>query len=152
MSFSHGMNDTQNAMGVITLALMTGGLLSEFEVPLWVKIAAALAMAAGTSVGGWRIIKTMGQRMVDLKPIDGFAAEAGAGGVIVAMSLFGAPISTTHVIACTIMGTGAAKNLKSVRWPVVRRIIAAWVLTIPCAAAIGAACWYLRLALVWVVS
>ena len=152
MSFSHGMNDAQNAMGIITLALVVGGHLEKFSVPLWVKLGCALAMGAGTSIGGWRIIKTMGQKMVDLKPIDGFAAEAGAGAVIVGMSLVGAPISTTHVIACTIMGTGAARRLRAVRWPVVRRILIAWVLTIPGAAIIAAACWYLRLALVSVLS
>ncbi|MFA5863248.1 MAG: inorganic phosphate transporter [Phycisphaerae bacterium] len=149
MSFSHGMNDAQNAMGIITLALISGHWIklahpNDFPVPIWVMLASALAMGMGTSAGGWRIIKTMGQRMVDLKPIDGFAAETSAGAVIVGMSLLGAPISTTHVISCAIMGTGAAKNITSVRWNVVRRIIYAWVLTIPGAALIAGLAWYIR--------
>jgi PiT family inorganic phosphate transporter len=144
MSFSHGMNDAQNAMGIITIALITGGHLTHFAVPLWVKIACGTAMAMGTSFGGWRIIKTMGQRMVDLKPIDGFAAELATGAVNVSMSLIGAPISTTHVVSTSIMGTGAAKSITSVRWNVVRRIVGAWVFTIPGAAIISAAGWYLR--------
>jgi PiT family inorganic phosphate transporter len=144
MSFSHGMNDAQNAMGIITVALMAGGYLNHFEVPFWVKVACATAMAMGTSMGGWRIIKTMGQRMVDLKPIDGFAAELATGSVTVGMSLIGAPISTTHVVSTSIMGTGAAKNITSVRWNVVRRIIGAWIFTIPGAAIISALCWWVR--------
>jgi PiT family inorganic phosphate transporter len=144
MSFSHGMNDAQNAMGIITIALLAGGHLNQFAVPFWVKVACATAMAMGTSMGGWRIIKTMGQRMVDLKPIDGFAAELATGSVTVGMSLIGAPISTTHVVSTSIMGTGAAKSVTSVRWNVVRRIIGAWILTIPGAAIISAACWWIR--------
>ena len=144
MSFSHGMNDAQNAMGIITIALLAGGHLSHFAVPDWVKLACATAMAMGTSFGGWRIIKTMGQRMVDLKPIDGFAAELATGSVTVGMSLIGAPISTTHVVSTSIMGTGAAKNITAVRWNVVRRIVGAWVFTIPGAALIGALGWWIR--------
>lgn len=152
MSFSHGMNDTQNAMGIMTLGLMSAGFLTEFHVPLWVMVAAALAMGAGTSAGGWRIIKTMGQRLVSLRPVDGFAAEASAGAVIVGMSLMGAPISTTHVISCAIMGTGAARNTTAVRWSIVKRVVGAWILTIPGAAIIGALCWWTRSALILAVS
>jgi PiT family inorganic phosphate transporter len=144
MSFSHGMSDAQTAMGIITMALMAGGHLTHFNVPLWVKVACALAMGAGTSAGGGRIIKTMGQRMVNLKPIDGFAAELASGSVISTMALMGAPISTTHVISTSIMGTGAAKNITSVRWNVVRRILVAWVLTIPGAAIISGGCWWIK--------
>lgn len=144
MSFSHGMNDAQNAMGIITLALLAGNHLTEFHVPLWVKIACALAMGAGTSAGGWKIIKTMGQRLVALKPIDGFAAELSSGSVIFGMSMIGAPISTTHVISTSIMGTGAAKSITAVRWNMVRRIVWAWILTIPGAAIIGGGCWWMR--------
>lgn len=145
MSFSHGMNDAQNAMGIITIALLAGGELSHFEVPFWVKLSCGVAMAAGTSMGGWRIIKTMGQSMVDLKPIDGFAAELATGTVTVGMSLVGAPISTTHVVSTSIMGTGAAKNVTAVRWNVVKRIVGAWVFTIPGAAIISALCWWIKL-------
>ncbi len=148
MSFSHGMNDAQNAMGIITLALVSGNYLPTFAVPWWVMVICALAMGAGTSAGGWRIIKTMGQRLVDLKPVDGFAAEISSGAVIVGMSLIGAPISTTHVISTTIMGTGAAKNITAVRWNVVRRIVGAWVFTIPGAALISGLAWYVRALLV----
>jgi PiT family inorganic phosphate transporter len=144
MSFSHGMNDAQNAMGIITIGLLAGGKLSHFEVPFWVKLCCGIAMAAGTSMGGWRIIKTMGQSMVDLKPIDGFAAELATGSATVGMSLIGAPISTTHVVSTSIMGTGAAKNITSVRWNVVKRIVGAWVFTIPGAALISAICWWIK--------
>ena len=149
VSFAHGMNDAQTSMGIITLALITAGLIktnggSEFPVPVYVKLASAIMMGVGTSVGGWRIIKTMGQRMVDLKPIDGFAAEFSSGAVIIANAFLGAPVSTTHVISCSIMGTGAAKNITSVRWNVVRRIISAWVFTIPGAALISGLFWHLR--------
>ncbi len=149
MSFSHGMNDAQTSMGIITLALLTAGFIhttgtSEFPVPWYVMVTSAIMMGAGTSAGGWRIIKTMGQRMVDLKPVDGFAAEFSSGAVIIASAYMGAPVSTTHVISCAIMGTGAAKNLTSVRWNVVRRIISAWVFTIPGAGLIAMVCWWLR--------
>jgi PiT family inorganic phosphate transporter len=144
MSFSHGMSDAQTGMGIITMALLAGGHMTHFEVPIWVKVACALAMGAGTSAGGGRIIKTMGQRMVSLKPIDGFAAELSSGSVISSMALLGAPISTTHVISTSIMGTGAAKSITAVRWNVVRRILCAWILTIPGAALISSLCWWIK--------
>ncbi len=148
MSFSHGMNDAQTSMGIITLALITAGFIhapsGEFPVPFYVKFMSALMMGAGTSVGGWRIIKTMGQRLVDLKPVDGFASEFSSGAVIMGMASIGAPVSTTHVITCSVMGTGAAKNFTAVRWNVVRRIISAWIFTIPGAAFIAALCWWIR--------
>jgi inorganic phosphate transporter, PiT family len=149
MSFSHGMNDAQTSMGIITLALMTAGFIQAtgkdaFPVPIYVKVASAIMMGVGTSAGGWRIIKTMGQRLVDLKPIDGFAAEFSSGAVIFASAWMGAPVSTTHVISCAIMGTGAAKSITSVRWNVVRRIIMAWILTIPGAGLIAIVSWWIR--------
>ena len=144
MSFSHGMNDAQNAMGVITMALVTYGFLPFFKVPIWVMVACALAMALGTSVGGWRVIKTMGKKVFNLKPVHGFAAETSASIVISAMSLIGAPISTTHVISTAIMGVGSTKRLSAVRWGIVRNIVIAWIITIP-AAAITAAISYLLL-------
>lgn len=144
MSFSHGLNDAQNAMGIITAGLLSLGLLAHFEVPLWAKLSCALAMGLGTSFGGWRIIKTMGMKVVDLRPVHGFAAETSAGGVIALMSYFGAPISTTHVISTAIMGVGASRRLSAVRWGVVGNILWAWILTLPGAAALAAAvCFWL---------
>lgn len=142
MSFSHGMNDAQNAMGIITMALVTYGFLPFFKVPIWVMIACATAMALGTSIGGWRVIKTMGKKVFDLKPVHGFAAETSASIVISAMSLIGAPISTTHVISTAIMGVGSTKRLSAVRWGIVRNIVIAWIITIP-AAGVAAAISYL---------
>jgi len=151
MSLSHGMSDAQTSMGIITLALITANFISKdsgFYVPWYVKLGSALMMGLGTSAGGWRIIKTMGMRMVDLKPVDGFAAEFSSGAVIMANSFLGAPVSTTHIISCSIMGTGAAKNVTNIRWNIVRRIVGAWVFTIPGAAIISAGAWYARAFLV----
>lgn len=138
MSFSHGMNDAQNAMGIITLALLSYGTLAFFRVPLWVMIAAALAMGLGTAAGGWKVIKTMGQKVFKLKPIHAITAELSSAGVISLMSAIGAPISTTHVIATSIMGVGASTYLTAVRWKTVRNIIITWIITIPCTALIAA--------------
>ena len=143
MSYSHGMNDAQNAMGIITIALLSAGVMTEFQVPLWVRIASAIAMGLGTSVGGWRIIKTMGQKISRLEPIDGCAAETSAGTVITISSLFGAPISTTHVISTAIVGAVGARGLRQVNWYVVRSIITAWLLTFPGAAVCGIICYLL---------
>ncbi|MCX7711206.1 MAG: inorganic phosphate transporter [Clostridia bacterium] len=141
MAYTHGNNDAQKSMGIITLALVSSGLLSnESGVPTWVKIACAVAMALGTSVGGWKIIKTMGVNMIRLQPIGGFAAETAAAAVIESATYFGAPVSTTHVISTSIMGVGAAKRLSAVRWALARNIVWAWVLTIPITASIGALC------------
>jgi len=138
VSFTHGMNDAQNAMGIITIALVTQGLISEFRVPLWVRVASALAMGLGTSVGGWRIIRTMGRKMVRLhKPIDGCAAETAGGAVIYFASIVGAPISTSHVITTAIMGTGVARDYRSLRFRVIKQIALAWMTTIPGAAIMG---------------
>ncbi len=137
MSYSHGMNDAQNAMGIITIALVSAGTISEFNVPLWVRIASALAIGLGTSVGGWRIIKTMGTRITKLKAIDGCTAESSAGAVIYAASSLGIPISTTHVISSAIMGSAAVGGIRNLRWKVVRQIITAWFLTIPGAGLFG---------------
>jgi PiT family inorganic phosphate transporter len=111
MSFSHGMNDAQNAMGVITMALVSYGALATFKVPLWVMLACATAMGLGTSLGGWKVIKTMGTKVFKLKPVHGFSAETSAAAVIAGMSLFGAPVSTTHVISTAIMGSGSSQSL-----------------------------------------
>ncbi len=139
MSFSHGNNDAQKSMGIITFALIGAGLIPHgSNVPVWVMISCAIAMALGTSVGGWRIIKTMGVNMIRLQPINGFAAETGAALVIEVASAFGAPVSTTHVISSSIMGVGASKRFSAVRWSVARNIVWAWVLTIPAAMLLGA--------------
>lgn len=138
MAYSHGGNDAQKSMGVITMALVAGGFLQQFEVPFWVKIACAIAMAAGTMTGGWKIIKTMGVNMIKLEPIDGFAAETAAALTIHTATAMGAPVSTTHIITSSIMGVGASKRLSAVRWSVAKNILTAWVLTIPASALISA--------------
>ena len=137
MAFSHGMNDAQNAMGVIAMALVSYGALVTFEVPLWVMIVCASAMALGTSVGGWKVIKTMGSKVFKLQPVHGFSAETSAAAVIAGMSLFGAPISTTHVISTAIMGSGSSHGLSAVRWGIVKNIVIAWIITIPASALIA---------------
>ena len=133
MAFSHGSNDAQKTMGVITMSLAAyyGWSGDNWEVPLWVVIAAATAMALGTASGGWRIIKTMGHKIVELKPIHGFAAETTAASVIFGASHFGMPVSTTHVISSAIMGVGSSDRLRTVNWSVARSIVTAWIFTIP---------------------
>jgi PiT family inorganic phosphate transporter len=137
MSFSHGSNDAQKTMGIITMSLFNYGLIESFDVPLWVMVMAATAMAVGTSVGGWRIIKTMGHKIIKLEPIHGFAAETAAASVIQLASHFGLPVSTTHVISGSIMGVGASKRLSAVRWGVAGDMFVAWVLTIPATATVA---------------
>jgi PiT family inorganic phosphate transporter len=142
MAFTHGANDTQNGMGVIAAGLVIAGFQSDFHVPLWVILSSALFMGLGTQIGGWRIIKTMGSRMVRLQPSHGFGAETASALVILVNSWLGAPISTTQVIATAIMGVGATQNINAVRWALARKIVLTWILTIPGAAAIGAFCYY----------
>ncbi len=137
MSFSHGMNDAQNAMGIITMALVSYGALTTFKVPLWVMIACATAMGLGTSMGGWKVIRTMGSKVFKLKPVHGFSAETSAAAVIASMSLIGTPISTTHVISTAIMGAGSSQGLSAVRWGIVKNIVIAWIVTIPASAAVA---------------
>lgn len=139
MSYAHGNNDAQKSMGIITLALVSAGLWSsDAGIPIFVKVACALAMAAGTSIGGWRIIKTMGMNMIKLQPVGGFAAETSAALVIEVATQIGAPVSTTHVISSAIMGVGASKRLSAVRWALARSIVFAWIFTIPVTAVLGA--------------
>ena len=138
MAFSHGQNDAQKSMGVITLALFTRGLLKKPDVPVWVILACAAAMALGTAAGGWRIIRTMGHKIMRLEPVNGFAAETSGATVILVASYFGMPVSTTHVLAGSIFGVGASKGMRTVRWTVAQRMVTAWILTIPAAAAVGA--------------
>jgi PiT family inorganic phosphate transporter len=135
MALSHGSNDAQKTMGIMTMALIGAQVLpKEAHVPLWVVLSAALAMGLGTVVGGWKIVKTLGLGLTQLRPIHGFAAEATAASVIIANSQLGLPISTTHVISSAVMGVGASKRLSAVRWGVGQRIILAWVLTLPACA------------------
>jgi PiT family inorganic phosphate transporter len=139
LAVSHGTNDAQKTMGIITLALVAHGDISadNFHVPDWVVISAATAIALGTYMGGWRIIRTMGSRIIKMDPAQGFAAQGAGAAVILTASHFGYPLSTTHTISGGVMGAGAAKRLSAVRWGVAGNIIAAWVLTIPAAGAIG---------------
>ena len=143
MAFSHGSNDAQKSMGIITLALVSNGLLhpqnpASPAIPYWVILACALAMALGTSAGGWRIIRTMGHRIIRLEPVHGFAAETSASIVIFTAGHYGMPVSTTHVISGSIFGVGASKRLSAVRWGVAQNMIAAWVLTLPAAGLVAA--------------
>jgi len=131
MAFSHGSNDGQKFIGVFTLVLVLGGILPAFQVPLWVILLCAGTMAMGTAVGGWRIVKTMGRRLTNLKPVHGFAAETAAALTIELATRLGIPLSTTHTISTTIMGVGATRRLSAVRWGVSRNIAAAWILTFP---------------------
>jgi PiT family inorganic phosphate transporter len=137
MAFSHGSNDGQKFIGVFTLALMLGGVLPEFHVSWSVILLCSVVMGIGTSVGGWRIIRTMGSRMVRLEPHQGFAAETGAALSIQVASLWGVPLSTTHTINTAIMGVGAAGRVSAVRWGVVREVVAAWLLTFPVCGALA---------------
>ena len=138
MAFSHGANDAQKVMGVITLALVASGRLTSPEVPTWVIVACALAMGLGTTVGGWRIIRTLGIKMVKLEPVHGFAAETAAASVLLFTAHFGLPVSTTHTITSSILGIGSTKRLSAVRWGVTSKIFSAWVFTLPGAALLGA--------------
>lgn len=144
MAYTHGSNDAQKSMGIITLALVSAGLWSHSAgVPFWVKLACATAMAIGTSLGGWKIIKTVGMNMIRLQPIGGFAAETGAALIITIMTSLGAPVSTTHVISASIMGVGASKRFSAVKWSVARSIVMAWVVTIPATMLLGAGITYI---------
>ncbi len=144
MALSHGSNDAQKTMGIMTLALFSAGAIHEKTVPVWVILMAATAMSFGTAAGGWRIMKTMGQKVVKLDPVHGFAAETTAASIILGASHFGMPVSTTHVISSAIMGVGTSDRASAVHWGVARSIVTAWILTIPCSALI-AGCAYLVL-------
>jgi PiT family inorganic phosphate transporter len=159
MGLSHGMNDAQKSMGIIALALAGATAAGHFDhlpailhflriphdpsaaggfpIPVWVKVVCALTMAGGTAGGGWRIIKTLGHKMVKLHPINGFAAEGSSAAVILTASMLGVPVSTTHNVSASIMGVGAAKRFNAIRWSVVERMVWAWILTLPITAAIG---------------
>ena len=138
MAFSHGSNDAQKTMGIITLALFVNGRIDSFDVPLWVILVSAAVMAAGTYLGGQRVIRTLGVRIVTMRPVHGFAAESAAATVIEAASQAGIPVSTTHVITSTILGMGSTRRLSAVRWGVAKGIVYAWVLTFPICGLFGA--------------
>ena len=138
MAFSHGSNDAQKCMGIITLALLSGGYIGELEVPFLVKIACAFAMCAGTSVGGWRIIRTVGNKIFRLEPVNGLAADINSALTIFTATLLHLPVSTTHVVTGSIMGVGWAKRFRAVHWNVAYSMVGAWVMTIPSTAAVGA--------------
>jgi PiT family inorganic phosphate transporter len=141
MAFSHGSNDAQKTMGIITLALFAAGSIPTVDVPLWVIVISASALSLGTAVGGWRIMRTMGHRVVELEPVHGFAAETTAATVLIVTAHLGMPVSTTHVISSAIMGVGSARGPKGVRWGVARRILLAWVITLPAAGSVAAVVW-----------
>ena len=138
MAFSHGSNDAQKCMGIITLALLSGGDIGELEVPFLVKIACAFAMCAGTSVGGWRIIRTVGNKIFRLEPVNGLAADINSALTIFTATFLHLPVSTTHVVTGSIMGVGWAKRFRAVHWNVAYSMVGAWVMTIPSTAAVGA--------------
>ena len=131
MALSHGSNDAQKVMGIITLSLVSGGYLHSVEVPFWVILICAVAMGLGTALGGWKVIKTMGVSMLKLEPVHGFAAETSATAIILGASQLGLPVSTTHVIATAIMGVGSTKRLTAVRWGIGKKIVNAWIFTLP---------------------
>ncbi|GGI98612.1 anion permease [Alicyclobacillus cellulosilyticus] len=148
-SFTHGTNDAQKTMGIITFALIAGGYQTTMDIPLWVKVVCAIAMGVGTASGGWRIIKTVGSKIIKLEPINGFASDLTSASVILTATLLKAPVSSTHVISSAIMGTGAAKRFHQVKWGVAGNIVLAWLITIPISGTI--ACLLTKL-LVWAVA
>ncbi|MBP2661081.1 MAG: phosphate transporter [Firmicutes bacterium] len=138
MAFSHGSNDAQKAMGIITLTLVSTGYLTSLDVPVWVKLSAATAMGLGTAAGGWRIIRTMGSKIFKLEPISGFASDLNSSLIIFGATLLHLPVSTTHVVSGSIMGVGTSKRISAVHWGVAQQMLMAWVLTIPCTALVSA--------------
>jgi PiT family inorganic phosphate transporter len=143
LALSHGTNDAQKTMGIITLALVTGGFLKVFAVPLWVILLCASMIALGTAVGGWRLIRTLGGKMYKIRPVDGFASQLASALVIISASLLGGPVSTTQVVSSSIMGVGAAERVNKVRWGVAADLAAAWLLTIPASALVAAGLYWL---------
>jgi len=137
VAFSHGSNDAQKGMGIITLALVSGGFIDSLKVPAWVIVVCGLAIGTGTALGGWRIIKTVGLKLMKLEPVHGFAAETSAALTILAFSHLGLPVSTTHVLSTSVMGIGATRRLSAVRWGIAGKIVMAWVFTLPICFAAG---------------
>src|SRR3954449_13297069 len=144
MAFGHGTQDAQKTMGIITLALVTSGELDSFDVPLWVILASAMAISAGTYAGGFRIMRTLGRRIIQLTPANGFAAQSVASGVLIATAtVFAVPVSTTHFTTASIMGVGATRRLSAVRWGVAGNIVVAWVVTLPAAGTVAAVAYFI---------
>ncbi len=143
LALSHGTNDAQKTMGIITMGLLAGGALSSFTVPTWVIIACAGAMALGTALGGWRIIRTLGGKFYKIRPVHSLTSQIASATVILGAALIGGPVSTTHVVSSAILGVGSAERLNKVRWGVVKQIVTAWLLTIPSAGLIAALCYLL---------
>jgi PiT family inorganic phosphate transporter len=141
-SFGHGMNDAQKTMGIIAVLLFSAGWLKAVEIPFWIVLICHAAIALGTLTGGWRIVRTMGMRITQLRPIGGSCAEFAGAFTLIGASLGGVPVSTTHTITGAIMGVGSVRRLSAVRWGVARTIIIAWILTIPASAAVAAVCWF----------
>jgi PiT family inorganic phosphate transporter len=142
VAFVHGANDAQKTMGVISLALVENGSISHFYIPTWVKLTAGLAIGAGTYAGGWRVMRTLGSKVFKIEPPSGFAAQVAGGAVLFVATKLGYPVSTTHTISGAVMGAGATKRLSAVRWGVARNIVYAWLLTIPAAGLVAAACYF----------
>jgi PiT family inorganic phosphate transporter len=138
LAFGHGANDAQKTMGVLTLVLVASGHLSVFTVPLWVKLAAAAALTLGTALGGWRIVRTVGQGIYRLTPVDGLASQVSSATIIFAAARLGAPVSTTHVVAASVVGVGSGQKVRHVRWRVVREMSQAWIVTLPSTALLAA--------------
>lgn len=143
LSLSHGTNDAQKTMGIITLGLVIAGVQSTFEVPFWVIVVCASAIGIGTAVGGWQLIKTLGSKFYKIRPVHGFSSQATSAIVILTASLLGGPVSTTQVVSSSIMGVGAAERMSKVRWGVAGEIMIAWVVTIPATMAVGAGCYWI---------
>jgi phosphate/sulfate permease len=144
MALGHGMQDAQKTMGIITLALFTAGEIDTFEVPFWVVLAAAGAISAGTYAGGFRIMRTLGRRIIQLTPAGGFAAQTVASGVMITTAtVFAVPVSTTHITTTSIMGVGSTRRLSAVRWGVAGNIVVAWIVTLPAAGAVAAVAYFI---------
>jgi PiT family inorganic phosphate transporter len=143
LGLSHGTNDAQKTMGIITLALLTGNYIDSFVVPVWVIVACSSMIALGTSVGGWKLIRTLGSKFFKIRPIDAFASQLASAVVIISASLVGGPVSTTQVVSTAIMGVGAAERVNKVRWKVAYEIATAWLLTIPATALLAAGIYWL---------
>lgn len=148
LALSHGANDAQKTMGIITLALVTGGYISVFKVPLWVILLSGGMIALGTSVGGWRLIRTLGSKFYKIRPVDAFASQLASAVVILTASLFGGPVSTTQVVSSAIMGAGAAERVNKVRWTVAQEIATAWLLTIPATALVAAGLFWITIRII----
>ena len=149
LALSHGTNDAQKTMGIITMALVASGYLAEFQVPLWTIAACAGSIALGTALGGWRLIKTIGGKFYKIRPIHGFTTQVASGALILGASLVGGPVSTTHVVSSAVMGAGSAERLSKVRWGVGRQIVTAWILTMPLTAILAAICYLIIWSTPW---